>query len=162
MRWIALILGLGWAAPLMAQDLAIDGHRIDRCIAVQDQMFCVGLEAQDYIDRNGSGADMVIAACRLAEADFWDGALNEAYGHLLHLAREKEAEDLGYDAGALTAALRDMQRGWIAYRDAACAHATALAKPFGTAAGPAFADCKMQETARQYFVLRDLRQDYLQ
>ncbi|WP_306154969.1 lysozyme inhibitor LprI family protein [Roseovarius sp. MMSF_3281] len=162
MRVILVLLGMAAALPVVAQDFAVDGHRIDRCIAIQDDpMLCVGREAYDCIEANGGGPNMVLAACHEAEAVFWDAALNRAYQHLVYLAREREAGDVGYEAGALVTALRDMQRAWMVYRDASCDNALALAKPFGSAAGPAFAECQMVQTARQYFVLRGMRQDYL-
>ena len=155
---VAALIG----APAAAQDLAIDAHRIDRCLGAyaDTPMFCVGREAQDCIDRNGAGADMIVGACFQAEAAFWDGFLNRQYRDVLSLAKAREAGDEGYAPDNLTTAVRDMQRGWIAYRDATCDHALALARPFGSAAGPAVGKCLMEQTARQVFVLTDLAQEY--
>ena len=132
MKRVAILLGVAMAAPLAAQEIAIDGHRIDRCLAIHEEpALCVGREAYDCIVRNGGGADMVIAACQEAEGMFWDRALNEAYGDLLRLARGREASDAGDRPGALVHGLREMQRAWIAYRDATCNAAMARARPFG-------------------------------
>jgi uncharacterized protein YecT (DUF1311 family) len=151
------------ATPLQAQEFTIDAHRIDRCLAVQDDpMVCVGRAAETCVENRGGGPDMVHAACLQAELDFWDGSLNNAYAHVLDRAREREAADLGYEPGSLITALRQMQRSWIVYRDATCDHALALAAPFGSAAGPAFNECMMVQTARQNFVLRDMRFAYLE
>lgn len=124
-------------------------------------MLCVGRQADACTQRNNGSADMVLAACFEAEAVFWDGALNNAYRDLIALAQQREGWDLGYEPGALAAALRDMQRAWIGYRDATCANELAIAAPFGSAGGPVYAECKMTETARQNFVLRGLRHAYL-
>ena len=149
------------AAPANSQDFAIDDHLIDRCLAIQDNpMICVARQAEECIERNGGGPNMVLAACYEAEAAVWDRALNSAYRDLQRYAREREAADVGYEPDALINSLRDMQRAWIAYRDATCANALALARPFGSAAGPAGTKCRMIETARQFFALNDLRQDY--
>lgn len=159
---VLAILSAVCAAPLSAQDFKIDRHNIDRCLAIQDDpMLCVGREAYACILDNEGGPNMVLAACHEAEAAAWDDALNEAYRDLMILARDREGWDVGYEAGSLVNALRDMQRAWVVYRDKSCGNAAALAAPFGSAAGPAFAECQMEQTARQYFELRGLRQDYL-
>ena len=78
----------------------------------------------------------------------------------MSLARDLESSDNGWEPGALVGALRELQRSWIEYRDASCANAAALAKPFGSRVSAATAFCHMEETAKQYFVLRGLREDY--
>ena len=125
-------------------------------------MVCVGRAAQTCADNHGAGPNMVYAACFEAEAAYWDAALNDAYNDLKGLAADRQSWDVGYQPDALVTALRDMQRAWITYRDATCANAVAIAAPFGSAAGPAGAECRVVQTARQYFVLRGMRQDYLE
>ncbi len=157
-RFLVLIL---LAMPAAAQDFSIDRHLIDRCLAIQENpMNCVGRQADECVQRNGGGPNSVLAACREAEAAAWDLTLNAEYRDLQRLAREREAEDLGYAPQSLIIGLREMQRAWITYRDATCDNALALAKPFGSAAGPAGAECLMVETARQFFALNNLRGDY--
>ncbi len=161
-RLIGALLGAVLATPVAAQDFSVDDHLIDRCIAVHDNpMICVGREAEECVLRNGGGPNMVLTACFEAETAVWDDGLNEAYRHLVTLAKDREGWDVGYEEGVLVDALRDMQRAWIDYRDASCDNAAALTAPFGSAAGPAITKCLMFHTARQYFVLRGLRQDYL-
>lgn len=158
-----LLLLLALASPAAAQDFTADGHWVDRCLAVQDDpMVCVGQEADRCVQDHGSGPDMVYAACFQAEGVVWDKALNASYRDLMRLARERQDWDVGYEPDALVISLRDMQRAWISYRDATCANATAIVKPFGSAAGPAWAECMMVQTARQFFALNDMRQAYLQ
>lgn len=160
---IRILALLAFASPVAAQEFTADGHWVDRCLAIQDDpMVCVGREADRCAQEHSPGPDMVYAACFEAEAVVWDKALNAAYRELVRLARQREGWDLGYEPDALIISLRDMQRAWITYRDAVCANATALAKPFGSAAGPAFAECNMVQTAQQFFVLNDMRHEYLQ
>ncbi len=157
-----LVVSLGWSAPCFAQDFSIDEHLIDRCFPLHDDpMRCVGRQAYECILRNGGGPNMVLGACYQAEAEVWDRFLNNAYRETMALAKAREEMDLGYDAGALTDALRDMQRAWIEFRDARCGNVIAIAKPFGSQVSAVSSQCKMEETARQYFVLRGLRQDYV-
>lgn len=149
------------ASSAWAQDFVVDGHWIDRCLGVQDNpMICVGQAAHDCAQKNGGGTNIVLGACHEAEAAFWDRALNEAYQHLLRLARDREGQDLGYAPDNLQIALQEMQLAWIGYRDASCGNAIALAAPFGSAAGPAYHSCVSEHTARQHFILRGLRRDY--
>ena len=150
-----------YAMPANAQEFTVDAHFIDRCLAIQeDPMVCVGREADRCAQKHGGGADMVIAACTFAEAEAWDDSLNAAYRELQRLAREREAWDVGYEPGALLIGLRDMQRAWISYRDAVCANALALARPFGSSAGVAESECLLEETARQFVKLTQMRWSY--
>ncbi|SFS06509.1 lysozyme inhibitor LprI family protein [Yoonia litorea] len=160
---IRVLTFLVLAAPAAAQEFTVDAHIIDRCRAIQeDPMVCVGREADRCTQEHGGGADMMLAACTFAEAEAWDDSLNAAYRELQRLAREREDWDVGYESGALLIGLRDMQRAWITYRDAVCANAVALAKPFGSAAGVAEAECLLEETAQQFIKLNQMRWDYTQ
>ena len=162
MTVFALLLVIGLAPPVAAQDFTIDAHLIDRCLPLHDNpMACVGRQADACILRNGNGPNMVVGACFEAEAAVWDAWLNTAYRDLVRLARDREAADMGYEEGNLQIALQEMQRAWITYRDASCGNALTLAAPFGSAAGPAYYECMTEHTARQYFILRGLRQAYL-
>ena len=163
MRRAALLLLL--ATPAAAEDrFAIDGHLIDRCLAVNADtpMHCVGRQADACIARNGDGPNMVVAVCQENEAAHWDDILNRTYAEVMALARARQSQDVGYAPDSLTDALRGMQRAWIAYRDATCAHALAVARPFGSAGGPAGADCALRQTARQVFELQRIARDYRQ
>lgn len=158
---IRLAVPMAFATPAMAEDFTVDAHIIDRCRAIQeDLMVCVGREADRCAQEHGGGADMVLAACTFAEAEAWDDSLNAAYRELQRLAREREDWDVGYESGSLLIGLRDMQRAWITYRDAVCANTLALAKPFGSAAGVAEAECLLEETARQFIKLNEMRWAY--
>ena len=160
-RRLLFLAGLALTGPAAAQDFAIDTGWIDRCVAKPgNRMLCYGQASHDCVVANGGGPNMVLAACAEAETAHWDAVLNEAYARLLTLARQREADDLGYAPDTLEFALREVQRAWIGYRDATCAHALSLAAPFGSAAGPAYQHCMGRQTARQYFELLDLQQAY--
>jgi uncharacterized protein YecT (DUF1311 family) len=67
-------------------------------------------------------------------------------------ATDAELKELGLAEPSTSAALRDMQRTWIAYRDAACAYERSQWGG-GTGGGPATADCLMRMTAAQALAL---------
>ncbi len=154
--FVALIVFLNSAPPALAQSFKIDAHLIDRCLAINDHtpMACVGRQADACVQRNNDGPNMVVAACMEAELAFWDGFLNRTYAELLTFAEHEQSMDVGYVTNELTDAARDMQRAWIAYRDATCGLYLARAAPFNSAAGPAVNDCLLRETARQVFQLQ--------
>lgn len=164
MKYLLIALTIALSLPASAQDFSIDAHLIDRCLGINDEtpMRCVGRQADVCIERNGGGADMIISACREAEAEVWDGVLNRTYARVLEHAQAHESGDMGYEPEQLTDALRDMQHAWIAYRDATCGHALARAKPFGSGAGPEISNCTLRETARQVFQLLYIERSYRQ
>ena len=92
--------------------------------------------------------------CYGAEYDYWDARLNAAYGALMAMEKAAEAElgELGSAAPSPAAALRDMQRAWIGYRDAACLYEVSQWGG-GTGGGPAGAGCMMQITGEQALAL---------
>lgn len=157
-----VFVGLMVAQPAQADRFAIDPHLIDRCLGINDHtpMACVGRQSDACIERNGGGPNMVVSVCQEAEAEVWDGFLNNVYAELLNLVRAEQDMDVGYTPDQLSDAVRDMQRAWIVYRDATCRVDLARAAPFGSAAGPAINGCLMRETARQYFQLNDIGWGY--
>lgn len=86
-------------------------------------------------------SNLGMADCFRLEAKIWDDLLNENYKTL------RDSID-----GAQAAKLRDMQRAWIASRDATCAFYDA--KIQGTMAIPMGAACLARETARQALLLK--------
>jgi len=111
---------------------------------------CVGRAAQ--VCMTGPGGDTTIGMidCLSAENDYWDARLNTAYA--ARMAGDRQSDDemarLGSASVSLAEALREMQRAWIAYRDATCLYEQAQWLG-GSGGGPATAACHMQETARQ-------------
>ena len=159
MKTKALIVLLALlASPAAAQDFdpklaevclsagreAIEGGR-----SVSDGLAaCVGEAAQACENLSGSPTTLDMNTCRGAEAAWWDDRLNEVYGDLRKLI---EARDETRSQG-----LRDMQRAWIAWRDAACDF-EAGEYAGGTLAGTVAASCMMQRTGDQVLWLAGKR-----
>lgn len=63
-----------------------------------------------------------MSECVNSEYQFWDRRLNQTYQSVLSDAEKMDQEmaDLGSAAEKQVPYLREMQRNWIAYRDAAC------------------------------------------
>ena len=156
-RWIGrlcLIISLAaWAFELgHAQDdkpSARETQAIRAC-AEKNQDNVTEAERQCLFNRvatpcqentEGGQSTYGMAACFRREAIIWDDLLNENYKSL--------RDDL--DPGQ-AAKLRDMQRAWIASRDATCAFYDA--KIQGTMAIPMAAACLARETARRALLLK--------
>lgn len=111
---------------------------------------CVGRSAQTCMSRPGGDTTIGMIDCLKGEGDYWDTRLNAAYNKKLSAARKEDASMTSIRAtvASLADALRNMQRSWIAYRDAACLYEQAQWMG-GTGGGPATMTCHMHETARQ-------------
>lgn len=111
---------------------------------------CVGKASQACMGTPGGDTTIGMIDCLQDELRYWDKRLNEAYGKRLAAARKEDAEMTG--AGKATPSvensLRNMQRAWISFRDAACLYEQSQWMG-GSGGGPATAACQMQETARQ-------------
>ncbi len=92
-------------------------------------------------DTDGGQSTYGMAACFRREAFIWDDLLNENYKSLHDDLDPRQA-----------AKLSDMQRAWIASRDATCAFYDA--KIQGTIAIPMGAACLARETARRALLLK--------
>ena len=99
----------------------------------------VAVPCQENTD--GGQSTFGMAACFRREAFIWDDLLNKNYKSL--------RDDLDPQQAAK---LRDMQRAWIASRDATCAFYDA--KIPGTMAIPMGAACLARESARRALLLR--------
>ena len=86
-------------------------------------------------------SNLGMADCFRLEATIWDELLNENYKKLRDELDDRQK-----------AKLRDMQRAWIASRDATCAFYDA--KIQGTMAIPMGAACLARETARRALLLK--------
>lgn len=150
---LTLFLAL-FALPAAAQELQFTPQPTQTCLdAGQRYETCIGEAANACIEANGY-ATVVESGCYAAEADWWDARLNAAYRRVRASARENDR--LGSpDAPAQAEALKQMQRAWIALRDATCAF-EASQWGGGTGAGPAYAHCLMWQTAQQARYLEGL------
>lgn len=139
-----------------AQDLMFDATTLAQCVAAAgDGAECIGMAAESCMGRTMGGYSTYgMNACTDAEAQWWDTRLNTSYQALM--AREQAADGASAEAepdrpsGA--AALRDMQRAWITFRDASCDYA-ALEWYGGTGASTIYLGCLLDLTARQALVL---------
>ena len=152
MRAVAAALIIAW--PVAAQDLAFTPDATEACLATGGGETCIGLSAQACIDTPDGYTTVGMGYCYAQELDFWDARLNAVYRELRASERaiDDEMTELGIRALPRAPALRDMQRAWIEYRDAACAYEYSQWGG-GTGGGPANAACLMHLTAEQALAL---------
>lgn len=111
---------------------------------------CIGLSAAACASTPDGATTVGTRFCYSREADWWDQRLNDAYLALrrAETAMRSEMEEIGATVPDAPLALREMQRAWIGYRDAACAYEHTTWGG-GTGGGPAHAACMMALTGRQ-------------
>lgn len=149
-RCLTLATLLTMAMPALAQDrLHYDPEIATACLNIHEgeaQIACIGIASARCMDSSTAG----MSECLAQETDQWDGMLNKSYQILLTAAEAADAEMKQLEISAPPSAplLREMQRSWVAYRDAACAYAAAQFQG-GTAAGPAAQACAMRLTGMQ-------------
>lgn len=140
------------AAPVAAQDVVYEPAILTQCLdaGVAEGGDCIGDAAAKCMQGPSGGTTVGMSECFRREGAQWDGLLNEAYGKVMAEAEKADAEmkELGSAAPPQAPPLRDMQRSWIAYRDAACLY-EATRWGGGSGAGPAATGCTMELTARQ-------------
>lgn len=150
MRALALLLLV--AAPAAAQDFAYDPALLTSCLQTNAAKpdSCIGAASKVCLEGEGGSTTVGTVSCLAAENAQWDALLNTAYEAVLAEAESTDAElkQLGSAADPQAPALREMQRSWIAFRDAACSY-EASRWGGGSGAGPAATGCVMQLTARQ-------------
>jgi uncharacterized protein YecT (DUF1311 family) len=142
------------ASPVMAQELPFSPDATEACLAQAEDRgareACIGRSAEACYSREGVYSNYAIGICFGAEADYWDVRLNTVYTELIkaETAMLKEMNDIGATVPDTVTALREMQRAWIPYRDAACWYEYTTWGG-GSGGGPANAACLMHETGRQ-------------
>lgn len=140
------------AGPAFAQDgLVFSPVATETCLMQIGGDQCIGLSANLCMEVSEGGISTYgMGGCLSMEADYWDARLNAAYQTRLQYAKENDA-DLNL-VQSQAEALRDMQRAWIAYRDARCGYEYSLWQG-GTGGGPASVACFMQLTGEQALYL---------
>lgn len=155
---IALFLALPalCATPALTQDAetAFSPKLTEACLGALgdgvDPQICVGKSAGVCMLAPNGDTTFGMVECLVQEADYWDARLNAAYTEVMAGAKaaDDEAASYGMAFDPQADALRDMQRAWIAYRDAACLYERSTWGG-GTGGGPAAASCLMSLTAAQ-------------
>ncbi len=139
-----------------AQVAAFDTDALVTCIDVQDDpteaQSCIGQALEVCLNADEVNTTASMRACIAGEVAFWDEMLNTEYQRLRQDAKAVDAEG-GADAPSLADALQQMQRAWIAYRDASCAY-VGLSYGTGTLGGTLAYDCVMHETGKQALRLK--------
>lgn len=160
------------ALPAAAQDAAaagpkVDASLVDACldnvsIAAADgapfpAVQCIGVAAEACMDRPDGSRTWVMTACVDQEAAHWDGVLNAAYQDLVAQAGRLDASQPDLKPAQIDL-LREMQRDWIAFRDASCRMEAGLYRD-GSMMGLIFANCQLQLTGEQALRLQALLVD---
>lgn len=168
MRLAVVILGLALIpAPLLAQQSGalIDADLIGTCLDQQADEAghpetCIGQAAAQCMEADGGSTTPGMGACLAAERDVWDARLNATFTEVLDRARQADAlmAESDPDFATQEASLRDMQRHWIAFRDAACTFERSRWTN-GSMAGPAATGCSMRLTGQQAIWLEEFLQE---
>lgn len=148
--WLALA-----GAAVSQEDVVFSFHHVDACFATGGWTECIGAAAERCMEDTPLGhATPVVNACLDLEREWWDNALNIAYRELIELERAADnelAEFHDHRPSGVTM-LRDMQRAWMAYRDATCGY-----EEFqwygGTGATGAYLGCNLRLTGQQVLFL---------
>ena len=111
------------AQPVLAQDFSYDPAVLTACLSAQKDQpdSCIGKASGLCMEGEGGSSTVGMVSCLGAEADQWDEHLNAAYETVLAESERTDAEmkQLGSAADPEVPALHEMQRSWIAFRDAA-------------------------------------------
>jgi len=150
------ILGFALASSTAAQDLSYSNRATEECLSGSasgaEMSDCIGASATACMEDTPGGFSTVgMGGCIDRELSYWDARLNDVYGEVRAEARELD-RDKFKGAPSQADALRDMQRAWIAFRDATCAY-EASQWGGGTGAGPAFLGCLMRLSGEQTLYL---------
>jgi uncharacterized protein YecT (DUF1311 family) len=101
---------------------------------------CIGIVSGPCLDKAADLSTAGMVACVTRERAVWDDILNETYNRLRAKLDDKQQQKL-----------RDMQRAWIAARDATCGFYWDFYQ--GTMASPMSAGCVNKETAERALFL---------
>ena len=157
LRALSILLALS-ALPATAQDLQFDISDTQQCLVstghAGNPSDCIGVSAMACMDQRGGDSTYGMGFCLDNELQFWDAELNANYQQL-RAAMQDADRGLPDHLAVQASSLRDMQRAWIAYRDARCTHEASLWQG-GTGSGPAFLNCAMLLTGEQALYLSAL------
>jgi uncharacterized protein YecT (DUF1311 family) len=92
-----------------------------RDAALRNAESCIGVAATACIQAGGGIGNPVLRDCYERETKVWDGRLNAAFKKLLAQTETFLKEtDRAKDVAEVVGGYRQIQRVWIAYRDATC------------------------------------------
>ena len=144
----------------IAQD-SFDIGPTERClssaVSAQDKSVCVGEAASACADLSlGGFSTRSMTGCLGLELAYFDDLLNVEYGKVRDQARALDQAENGtsFDDTSMTDRLIQMQRAWIAFRDATCAYERRQYDG-GSIGDLVDMDCQTQLTADQAFRLQD-------
>lgn len=171
MRGVVIALMM-MAGAAMAQDdgmPAFDPSLLETCLdnaslraeqgEERDAESCVGVAAEQCMKEEGGDTTAGMVQCQSRETGFWDARLNDAYAAAMAQAEEMDRINAKADPSApkQAAALKQMQRDWIAFRDSSCAYERSLWGS-GSGAAVALAGCALSITAEQALRLERYRE----
>jgi uncharacterized protein YecT (DUF1311 family) len=147
------------SGPALAQDLNYSDAATQMCLEdaedFSDRLTCAGASAGECMEETPGGDSTAgMVGCLDRELAFWDDQLNYFYGEAMTAAKQLDTDrpsDMQNQLGS-AAALREMQRAWIPFRDKSCAYEASLWGG-GTGQGPAALSCLLDQTARQALTL---------
>ncbi|MEP3297250.1 MAG: lysozyme inhibitor LprI family protein [Pseudoruegeria sp.] len=103
----------------------------------------------DSIDAGGAPLEWV--KCQNEILTWWDAKLNEVYKEKIAL---QKTYDVDRSDGYYEDLLRNMQRVWVPFRDAACNY-LAHGQPSGSGATNDEIDCKILKTTEQIYFIQN-------
>ncbi len=154
MRGAAIFAALLMTSAAQAQDLLYSDAATEQCIEASEGMAaadCAGRSANLCMTATSDGGTTIgMGGCLNRELAYWDSLLNRNYAQARDRAKsvDDEMRELGSVVTGLEAALRDMQRAWIPFRDATCSYERTQWGG-GSGGGPATLACLMRMTAQQ-------------
>lgn len=145
-RGLLVVLAALAVSPALAKDKpdARAAAAIQDCVKSKSATgmaeTCIGIVSGPCLDKAADPSTAGMVACVARERAVWDDILNETYNRLRAKLDDKQQQKL-----------RDMQRAWIAARDATCGFYWDFYQ--GTMASPMSAGCVNKETAERALFL---------
>ena len=145
-RGLLVVLAALAVSPALAKDKpdARAAAAIQDCVKSKSATgmgeTCIGIVSGPCLDKAADPSTAGMVACVARERAVWDDILNETYNRLRAKLDDKQQQKL-----------RDMQRAWIAARDATCGFYWDFYQ--GTMASPMSAGCLNKETAERALFL---------
>ena len=145
-RGLLVVLAALAVSPALAKDKpdARAAAAIQDCVKSKSATgmgeTCIGIVSGPCLDKAADPSTAGMVACVTRERAVWDDILNETYNRLRAKLDDKQQQKL-----------RDMQRAWIAARDATCGFYWDFYQ--GTMASPMSAGCLNKETAERALFL---------